>query len=56
MRTKYEIRRDLVKYRNNLKEINRLISAHDNLIRIDKEKIKIKQKIKSLEEKLKEQI
>lgn len=56
MRTKYEIRRELVKYKSNLKEINRLILIHDDAIKLYKEKIKIKEKIKALQKELKEQI
>lgn len=56
MRSLYDIRRDLVKYKSNLKEINRLILIHDDSIKLYKEKIKIKEKIKALQKELKEQI
>lgn len=53
MRSLYDIRRELVKYKNNLKEINRLITSSDrkpdNLL---KEKSMIKYKIEKLEEEL----
>lgn len=56
MRSLYDIRRELVKYKSNLKEINRLILIHDDAIKLYKEKIKIKEKIKALQKELKEQI
>lgn len=56
MRSLYDIRRELVKYKSNLKEINRLILIHDDSIKLYKEKIKIKEKIKALQKELKEQI
>lgn len=53
MRSLYDIRRELVKYKQNLREINRLITSSDkkseNLL---KEKLKIKCKIEKLEEEL----
>lgn len=49
MRSLYDIRRELVKYKQNLREINRLITSSDkkseNLL---KEKLKIKCKIEKL--------
>ena len=56
MRNLYDIRRELVKYKSNLKEINRLILIHDDSIKLYKEKIKIKEKIKELQKELKEQL
>lgn len=56
MRSLYDIRRELVKYESNLKEINRLILIHGDSIKLYKEKIKIKEKIKALQKELKEQI
>lgn len=52
MRSLYDIRRELVKYKQNLKEINRLIAVSDRRTDLFKEKLKIKCKIKKLEEEL----
>ena len=52
MKPKCEIRRELVKHKQNLKEINRLIAVSDRRTDLFKEKLKIKCKIKKLEEEL----
>lgn len=52
MRNLYDIRRELVKYKQNLREINRLIGVSDRRTDLFKEKLKIKCKIKKLEEEL----
>lgn len=52
MRKLYEIRVELIKYKNNLREINRLMSSEPSKILVDN-KEKIKQKIKDLEKELK---
>lgn len=53
MKSLYDIRRDLVKYKNNLKEINRLITSSDKKSEsLYKEKFMIKCKIEKLEEEL----
>jgi hypothetical protein len=51
MRKLYEIRVELIKYKNNLREINRLMSSKPSKILVDN-KEKIKQKIKDLEKEL----
>lgn len=51
MRKLYEIRVELIKYKNNLREINRLMSSEPSKILVDN-KEKIKQKIKDLEKEL----
>lgn len=50
MRNLYDIRRELVKYKQNLREINRLIAVSDGKTKLFKDKLKIKCKIKKLEE------
>lgn len=52
MKPKCEIRRELVKYKDNLRKINRLIAVSDRRTDLFKEKLKIKCKIKKLEEEL----
>lgn len=53
MKPKCEIRRELVKYKDNLREINRLIASSDRKSNdLFKEKLKIKCKIEKLEEEL----
>ncbi len=52
MRSLYDIRRELVKYKQNLREINRLIAISDAKTELFKDKLKIKCKIKKLEEEL----
>ena len=50
MKSLYDIRRDLVKYKNNLKEINRLITSSDK--KSESLYNMIKCKIEKLEEEL----
>ncbi len=52
MKNLYDIRRELVKYKQNLREINRLIAVSDGKTKLFKDKLKIKCKIKKLEEEL----
>mgnify|MGYP006934502427 FL=1 len=52
MRSLYDIRRELVKYKQNLREINRLITSNKTSENLLKEKLKIKCKIEKLEEEL----
>lgn len=53
MKPKSEIRRELVKYKDNLREINRLIATSDKQSNdLFKEKLKIKYKIEKLEKEL----
>lgn len=52
MRNLYDIRRELVKYKQNLREINRLIAVSDRKADLFKDKLKVKCKIKKLEEEL----
>ena len=52
MRSLYDIRRELVKYKQNLREINRLITSNKVSENLLKEKLKIKCKIEKLEEEL----
>ena len=52
MRSLYDIRRELVKHKQNFQVINRLIAVSDRRIDLFKEKLKIKCKIKKLEEEL----
>lgn len=52
MRNLYDIRRELVKYKQNLREINRLIAVSGGKTKLFKDKLKIKCKIKKLEEEL----
>ena len=52
MRSLYDIRRELVKYKQNLREINRLIAVSDGKTELFKDKLKIKCKIKKLEKEL----
>lgn len=51
-RNLYFLRRELIKYYNNLREINRLIISKPSEILVNN-KIKIKNKIKELEEEYK---
>lgn len=50
MRSLYDIRRELVKYKQNLKEINRLIVSSKPSIKLYRQKEIIKLKIKELEQ------
>lgn len=52
MKNLYDIRRELIKYKQNLREINRLIAVSDGKTKLFKDKLKIKCKIKKLEEEL----
>lgn len=53
MKPKCEIRRELVKYKDNLRKINRLIESSDSQSNdLFKEKLKIKYKIEKLEDEL----
>ena len=53
MKPKSKIRRELVKYKDNLREINRLIESSDRQSNdLFKEKLKIKDKIEKLEKEL----
>lgn len=53
MKPKCEIRRELVKYKDNLRKINRLIASSDSQSNdLFKEKLKIKYKIEKLEDEL----
>lgn len=56
MRTKYEIRRDLVKNINNLSEINRLIMKSEPSKKIYNDKKIIKSKINKLKKEYEERI
>lgn len=49
MKKIFEIRRELVKYKNNLKEINRLIVSSKPSIKLYRQKEIIKLKIEELE-------
>jgi hypothetical protein len=49
MRSLYDIRRELVKYKQNLKEINRLIVSSKPSIKLYRQKEIIKLKIEELE-------
>lgn len=49
MRSLYDIRRELVKHKQNLKEINRLIVSSPPSIKLYRQKEIIKLKIKELE-------
>lgn len=53
MKSKSEIRRELLKYKDNLREINRLIASSNKQPNdLFKEKLKIKYKIEKLENEL----
>jgi hypothetical protein len=52
MRSLYDIRRELAKYKQNLREINKLIAVSDRKTDLFKDKLKIKCKIEKLEEEL----
>ena len=55
MRSLYDIRRELVKHKQNLKEINRLIAASDRRTDLFKEKLKIKCKIKKVRRRIRKE-
>lgn len=47
MRSLYDIRRELVKYKQNLKEINRLIAVSDRRTDLFKENLRLNVRLKS---------